>query len=722
MDGIWLAPPMLQGFIELRHLLEKVKPEIVICVGNFPLWLLTGEWGVSIWRGSQLTSTLLPEKCQVIPTFSPTLVNRDMSLLPMVQRDFRRVASVLSGGALKPIRNLVVRPTYEQAVNWLTNIWDKLQSGKQVWLAGDFETRAGHIACLGIASSRTEAICLPFMCQERGEGYWELSQETQLVLMVRQIFLHPLCRSIFHNGLYDCQYFQRHWGYVPNMAIDTMVTWHSCFSGMKKSLGFVASMQTDYYVYWKDDGKTWEESMDEDKLWTYCCLDVVNTFEIAYNCVEIAHNLKLLEPVTKTQHGTVWLALYAMVKGFRVNQKMKGELSLEMRNGISERQTWLNEVTGQELNTASPKQMCTFFYTDMGQRAVLNRKSKTPGGVTADDDALKVIASREPLLKPLTDVIAQMRSLATLVSTHVEARLDIDGRMRTSYAVAGPETFRFSSGTSAFWNGVNIQNVTKGDEDPDSKFPLPNLRKMYIPDEGMEFFDMDLDRADLQVVVWEAEDDELKRLLRLGVDLHIVNGLGVFGKSIPPLEELIETHPNYPEHRGRAKKERQFAKNFIHGTNYGGGAPTMAKTVGVSVRDSDAYQKRWFSMHPGIKVWHQRTQKQLETQRFVENKFGYRRYYFDRVDGLLPEALAWVPQSTVGLVINRVWERIWNEVPEIQVIIQVHDSLGGQFRIDRRDYCIQQLKERTQIVIPYDDPLIIPTGLKTSQISWGHCE
>ena len=29
--------------------------------------------------------------------------------------------------------------------------------------------------------------------------------------------------------------------------------------------------------------------------------------------------------------------------------------------------------------------------------------------------------------------------------------------------------------------------------------PLPNIRKLFIPDEGYEFFDIDLDSADLVV-------------------------------------------------------------------------------------------------------------------------------------------------------------------------------------------------------------------------------
>jgi DNA polymerase I-like protein with 3'-5' exonuclease and polymerase domains len=246
---------------------------------------------------------------------------------------------------------------------------------------------------------------------------------------------------------------------------------------------------------------------------------------------------------------------------------------------------------------------------------------------------------------------------------------------------------------------------------------------LFIPDFGHVFFDMDLDRADLQVVVWEADDEDLKRRLRLGVDLHLANGLELEGKPIPPEEELIDGHPNYPEHLARFKRERKFAKSWVHGTNYGGSARTMAINCGITVAQSERFQHRWFSMHPGIKRWHLRTEAQLRTKRFVTNKFGYRRYYFDRVDSLLPEALAWQPQSTVALYINLIWMRFFLNIPELQVLLQAHDSLAGQFPYHLRDWVIGQMKkEASNVIIPYDDPLVIPVGIKHSQQSWGDCE
>ena len=149
----------------------------------------------------------------------------------------------------------------------------------------------------------------------------------------------------------------------------------------------------------------------------------------------------------------------------------------------------------------------------------------------------------------------------------------------------------------------------------------------------------------------------------------------------------------------------------------------MAAAAGVTVHQADKFQHLYFSRYPGLKAWHERTYDQLTKHRFVENKFGYRRYYFDRTDGLLPEALAWIPQSTVANYINRVWVRLFENAPHIQVLLQVHDSLCGQFPSHRKDECIATIKrEAQQVAVPYPDPLVIPVGTKTSAKSWGDCE
>jgi len=52
-------------------------------------------------------------------------------------------------------------------------------------------------------------------------------------------------------------------------------------------------------------------------------------------------------------------------------------------------------------------------------------------------------------------------------------------------------------------------------------------------------------------------------------------------------------------------------------------------------------------------------------------------------------------------------------------LIQVHDSLAGQFKTFRKAEEVENLKKLARVEVPYEEPLIIPVGVKLSEKSWG---
>jgi DNA polymerase I-like protein with 3'-5' exonuclease and polymerase domains len=107
----------------------------------------------------------------------------------------------------------------------------------------------------------------------------------------------------------------------------------------------------------------------------------------------------------------------------------------------------------------------------------------------------------------------------------------------------------------------------------------------------------------------------------------------------------------------------------------------------------------------------------------VQNVFGYRCYVFDRIEGtLFNQIAAWIPQSTVGCLINRAYVAIDRTLSDnVEILLQVHDSLAGQFPTAKHTDMVGRIVEAAQIPLPYADPLTIPVGVKTSTVSWGDC-
>lgn len=251
---------------------------------------------------------------------------------------------------------------------------------------------------------------------------------------------------------------------------------------------------------------------------------------------------------------------------------------------------------------------------------------------------------------------------------------------------------------------------------------LPNLRRLMKPRRGYTFIDLDLDRADLYVVIWEADDEELRKAVMSGVDMHLYNAAVIFNLSIPE-DELVETHAQCSYWKDRYYKERQKAKMGVHATNYGVGDAKLAGALGLLRSEAAAFKNRWFSAHPGIKKWHVRTANQLAKNKTITNIYGYRIVYFDRPDRLLTEALAWVPQSTVAITIDRAMDNIaTNLSKEVDIVGQVHDSLVLEVATDQLETIAPRIVKEATVTAPYPLPMTIPVGLKVSSATWGDCE
>lgn len=743
----WVTPEIWDGVKLLEAEIKSVKPNIILALGNTAMWALTGKWGIKKWRGSHLLCDF-DLSTKIIPAYHPAAVLRQWDTRQHTVLDMRRAGRFLNGEPYpKPLWNFRIRPTMQTVIDCFNEIQKCLDHGA-TRLSFDIETRGGHISCAGISWTLLDAICIPFSLANRFEGFWSLDEETWIIWQLWKILTHPNAQVVGQNIIYDCQYTWRHWHFVPRVVQDCMISQHSLFSDLPKSLAFQASMYCDSYIYWKDEGKDWEPGMGEESLWYYNCEDCVYTDEVGRVELETAEKMKLVE-VHKAQQDLLWPVLRTMIQGVRIDQTVRDKLIIEVQDEIAKRKQFIKDVLGHPLNPNSPKQMKALFYEDLRQPVIFTRATKDkPATPTLGDEALVKIALREPLLKPIITAISDLRTLGIFLSNFLLAPLGEDGRLRCSYNIGGsasgktaPKTYRLSSSEDAFGGGANLQTIPSKTSKSLNKakargtiallgdpYAYPNLRTMFIPDPGKTFFDGDLDRADLQVVCWEADDEMLKAALHQGVDMHLMNAYVLNDKTIPPLEELIETHDKYADHRRSLKSLREFAKIFCHGTNYLGQPRTMAAHTGWTVHQIDRAQTIWFGAHPGIKKWHERVINQVTKYRFVENRFGYRWYIFDRVDSIMPEAVAWIPQSTVSVVINRIWKALdpygfdglYRE-RNIEVSLQVHDSLAGQFPSPKKVECVAEILRCGKVTIPYEDPLVIPFSVKTSEVSWGDC-
>ena len=489
------------GRARLLEEIAEVKPELIIACGDLALWALTGEIGITKWRGSILEMEYDngvdgSSFVKVIPTYAPDIVMRKWDWRFIMVQDLRRCSKESAFPEVRmPAYEFIIRPGFSQVMEVLDRLSILADSPARVddlprpvrdcmgiqnaahigptaarnnpprlILSGDIETRKGHIACFGIGWSDTEALCIPFITVGDEHGYWNQAEEAAIVNKLRELFRNPNIGWVFQNGLYDFQYFAVRWGFIPHIYMDTMLAQHACFAGLPKGLDFQSSMYCKFHRYWKDEGKEFHESIktinDEDTYWTYNCKDCVATYEIIKAHENNIKSLNAREPY-EFQMKQFLPVLRMMLRGVRCNRKAKDKLSLELMNAIGERELLLEQVVGHPLNIRSPKQMLDFLYQELGLPKQINRKTKRP---TAEDKALETLKLKEPAVIPVLNIIQELRSLGVFLSTFVKAPLGEDLRLRSSYNIAGTETFRWSSSKDAFGTGLNLQNIPKGNE------------------------------------------------------------------------------------------------------------------------------------------------------------------------------------------------------------------------------------------------------------------
>ena len=683
VNGRYIHPLVLEGLSELREEILLQRPAVIIGLGNTPLWALQGVWGITSWRGSELIYEGIP----FIPILHPAAVLRQWAWRTQALCDLRlRVVRRLLYGFNVPEFDFWISPSIEQIESYINILEDEVSV--------DTETCSEKIVSIALSDSPYSGICIPFQ-DERGY-LWTAKEQKHIEHLLRKKLEHDSTQIIGQNFAYDQQYLEVCFNIHCRAWHDTLIAESVLFPGNERGLGYLSSIYCEWHCFWKDDAKDWSKIRDAaafQSLFGYNCRDSAPTFEIAQAQQRLLINTHLGPQFRdRMDYGE---NVYRMMRHGVIRDKDATKtIAAEVDATLLDHQLFVELKAGHEVNIASPAQVKKLFYTELGC-------SKPKSSDSVDAEAMGNIAKKYPKLAGLANTVSEIRSLSSLRSNFIQAKLDKDSMLRSSYMATGTETFRLTSSKNAFGRGANLQNITSGKSHTGR--PLPNLRQCIVPKEGYTIFDCDLKGADLEVVAWEAGDEDLKAKFRAGVDLHIENA-----------KELFQTANPTPE-------QRQFAKTFVHLTNYGGKARTCAIKCGCTVAVAEASQKRWFKAHSGIVRWQNYVEAQLLGTRTIYNKFGYRRVYFDRLEGLLPEGLAWIPQSTIALVISYIHKE-FDKLEHVEVLLQGHDSLTGQYPTELENLILPQLETAGRIVVPYADPLIIPLELKTSTISWGDCQ
>lgn len=267
------------GLQRLQTEINEIKPNVILALGNWPMYFLTGlrsttknakpGTGISLWRGSIVPCSLV-KGYKVAITYHPAYVVRPTGYEnhPIFKLDIEKaVQESLFSDIRYPIYEEIIDPSYDQ----LGQLVDEYSNSEYV--TSDIETFGNELACIGFCSSNTKGVCLTL---NNSKYNWEAAEQ----------ILNSPAKKIFHYGCFDTNYVSYYKGWrTKNWAWDTYVAANNQNPGFPKTLAFLTSIYTRF-AYYKEDLKTWRKSMDFTTLWKYNIKDVIATHSIALQQME----------------------------------------------------------------------------------------------------------------------------------------------------------------------------------------------------------------------------------------------------------------------------------------------------------------------------------------------------------------------------------------------------------------------------------------------------
>ena len=369
--------------------------------------------------------------------------------------------------------------------------------------------------------------------------------------------------------------------------------------------------------------------------------------------------------------------------GMLVDRDGIDQFGVKLRSELEQVLTRIHMETGSaSFNPNSTKQLGEMLFVTMG----LPHGKKTQRGWSTDAETLEALRDY-----PLVEDILQYRAYQKLNSTYVEGLLKVigeDGRIHTTFNQTEARTGRLSS------DNPNLQNI------PIRTELGSQLRAYFIAKPGCVLVDADYSQIELRILAHITGDEHMQQAFLNGEDIHRSTAAKIYGI---PQEEVTS-------------RLRSSAKAINFGIMYGKGAYSLAKDIGVSVKEADAFLKNYLAAFPKVSGYMDKTIADAKACGYVSTLFGRRR--------ALPELassnfnvrssgermarntpIQGTAADVIKLAMVRVWKRLRDEKMESRLILTVHDELIVEAPQAEAEKAAQILREEMEGCVQYAVPL-----------------
>lgn len=309
----------------------------------------------------------------------------------------------------------------------------------------------------------------------------------------------------------------------------------------------------------------------------------------------------------------------------------------------------LREVfAGTNMNSA--KQVGNLIYGDWGLEPYL----RTPGGKrSTSKEALEPHAEVDPRVAMVLEHRRMDKACSGFYKPLAKYVAD-DGRIHPSMSSARTKTGRFTC------SDPNLQTIPREDV-------LKGIRACFIPADGKELWEYDLDSAELRIIGAITREEALFSAMAEGRDLHSETAASVFGPDFTGLQRRLAKNMNYgyPYFIGADKLARYLAA----------GPPRRVMTPAL-IGEAKRMKQRYAKTYPRMTAIMGVLKDMAERDGFLPlHKPGrFRRFRTNREGPKYYTALNALVQGAVAEVMKDLMLEVAGNVDGI-MCLQVHDSL-----------------------------------------------
>jgi len=358
------------------------------------------------------------------------------------------------------------------------------------------------------------------------------------------------------------------------------------------------------------------------------------------------------------------------------------------------------EIIGHEINLASPKQLQTVLFEELGMTGTKQLKT----GFSTNAAALTELyeQTEHPFLARLLEH-REVTKIRQIVETTLKA-VGKDGRIHTNYVQTGTSTGRLSS------ENPNLQNI------PIRSQRGREIRDAFIAGNGFEtLLSADYSQIEMRIMAHLSEDSGIIEAFKSGEDLHRFVGSRLFG--VKP-EDVTASM-------------RSTVKAMSYGLVYGLSEYGLAKQLRISNAEAKQLMADYFSRFGGVKRYLASVVEEAKSQGFTATTFGRRRPFEDLNSKIFQvrenarrAALNAPIQGTAADIMKLAMTSIDSKMQDLglksRMLLQVHDELVFEVAKGELETLKELVTERMGNVVELSVPLEVQIGIGKSWDQAGH--